>query len=264
MLIDLFFLLSVIGSVLLCALVDGIAFWWLPLLLIGLFIGLNFLYLLGIYVASLFLPRKAPKHPNRFCMLMIYLTMQWLMRLFRVRIRMKNTELIPSEPSVLVSNHLSDFDPMSVLAVLRRKIIFISKESNFKIPIVGNFIRRAGFLAIDRENGMRALRTLKRASEMMAEDGVDVGIYPEGTRSKTGELLEFKSGAFYLAKKAGAPIVIMTTRNTELISKNCLRRKTNVELDVLEVMDADTVKRLSTDEICTYVRDRIAAHLERK
>ena len=261
MLIDLFLILSAIGAPLMCALIPSVSFWWLVPLFAGLFLGLNFLYLLSIYIASLLLPRKAPAHPNRYCMLMIFLTMQWLMRLFRVKIRMNNTEILPDEPAVFVSNHLSDFDPMAVLAVFRRRIIYISKESNFKIPIVGNFIRRAGFLAIDRENGMRALRTLKRAAEMILEDKVDVGIYPEGTRSKTGELLEFKSGAFYLAKKANAPIVIMTTKNSNLISKNCLRRRTTVELDFLEVMDAETVKTLSTDEICAYVRQKIAAHL---
>ena len=264
MLCYVFAIIALIGAPLLCALVPAISFWWLVPLFLGIYFASNFIYLAGIFFASLCLSKKQPEHTSPAGMFMIYLTMDWLLTFFRVKIKMSGEEIIPDEPMVLVSNHLSDFDPMAVLAVLRRRIIYISKESNFKIPIVGRFIRRTGFLAIDRENPMRAMRTLKRASEYMRDDRVDVGIYPEGTRSKTGELLEFKSGAFFLAKKAKSPIVIMATKGTENISKNVIRRRTNVELDFLEVMDAETVQKLSMDEIAVYVRDRIAAHLGQK
>jgi 1-acyl-sn-glycerol-3-phosphate acyltransferase len=261
MLTALFSVLALIGSVLLCALAPAVSFWWLLPLWIGFYFATALFYLLGIFASTLFFSKEQPEHSNKNCITVIHITMRWLMSLMRVKVRTRGEELIPSEPVVFVSNHLSDFDPLTTLAALNRKIIYISKESNFKIPFVGRFIRRAGFLAIDRENGMRALRTLKRAADMMAADGVDVGIYPEGTRSRTGELLEFKSGAFYLAKKANAPIVIMTTRNSEMVAKNAILRKTVVELDFLEVMSAEQVKSLSVDEICAYVRQKIAAHL---
>ncbi|MBQ9760748.1 MAG: 1-acyl-sn-glycerol-3-phosphate acyltransferase [Clostridia bacterium] len=259
-----FLVLALILAPLLCFAVPAISFWWLIPLFIGIFLAANIIYLAGIFFASLCLSKKQPEHTSPAGMFMIRLTMDWLLTFFGVRIKMKGEEILPDGPVVLVSNHLSDFDPMAVLAVLRRRIIYISKESNFKIPIVGRFIRRTGFLAIDRENPMRAMRTLKRAAEYMKTDGVDVGIYPEGTRSKTGELLEFKAGAFLLAKRANAPIVIMTTKGTEKISKNFLRRKTVVELDFIEVVDADIFKTKSMDEVSLYVRDRIAAHLGQK
>ena len=71
--------------------------------------------------------------------------MDWLLTLFRVKVVVRGEEKLPDEPAVFVSNHISDFDPMAVLAVLRRDIIYISKESNFKLPIVGRFLRRTGF-----------------------------------------------------------------------------------------------------------------------
>lgn len=261
MLYYLFLILAVIAAPTLCFAIPAISFWWLVPLFIGIFVALNFIYLAGIFFASLCLPKRQPEHVNHAGMFMIYLTMDWLLTLFGVKIKVKGEEILPDEPIVLVSNHLSDFDPMAVLAVLRRHMIFISKESNFKIPIVGRFIRHTGFLAIDRENPMRAMRTLKRAAEYMKTDKCDVGIYPEGTRSKTGELLEFKAGAFLLAKRANAPVVIMTTRGTENISKNCLRRRTVVELDFIEVLDAEFVKTHSMEEVSVYVRGKIAAHL---
>lgn len=263
MLCYVFLAMALIASLLICALSYAVSFWWLVPLFLGIFIAANIIYLAGIFFASLCLSKKPPEHVSHPCMFMIYLTMDWLLTLFRVKIKMTGEEILPKEPVVLVSNHLSDFDPMAVLAVLRRNIIYISKDSNFKIPIVGRFIRRTGFLAIDREHAMKAMRTLKRAAELLQTDRVDVGIYPEGTRSKNGELLEFKTGAFYLAKKANAPIVIMTTKGTEKISKNVFFRRTNVALDFLEVMDTETVQKLSMDEIAAYVREKIAAHLDK-
>ena len=261
MLCYVFFAIALIAAPTLCFCVEAISFWWLAPLFIGIFLAVNIVYLAGIFFASLCLPKKQPEHVSHAGMFMIWLTMDWLLTLFGVKIKVTGEDILPDEPVILVSNHISDFDPMAVLAVIRRPMIFISKESNFKIPIVGRFIRHTGFLAIDRENPMRAMRTLKRAAEYVKADRVDVGIYPEGTRSKNGELLEFKAGAFLLAKRANAPVVIMTTKGTEGVSKNFMRRRTNVELDFLEVMDVETVNKLSMDEISVYVRDRIAAHL---
>ncbi len=169
---------------------------------------------------------------------------------------------MPQSPVVLVSNHLSDFDPMAILArPAGRKIVFVSKEENFKIPMAGPYIKASGFLAIDRQNAMKAMRTMKKAADLMETEQIDVGIYPEGTRSKTGELLDFKSGAFFLAKRAGVPIVIVSTEGTAEIKKRAPFRRSNVVLTVLDVVDAETVKEKSLDEIATYCRNRLLEKL---
>ena len=196
---------------------------------------------------------------------MIRFSCDWLMTLLRVKIRFTGMERFPDEPFVLVSNHLSNFDPIAVLAKVKgRKIAFISKASNFKIPVAGAYVHNAGFLSIDRENAMSALRTLKQAGELMNREQMIMGIYPEGTRSKTGELLEFKEGAFLLAKRANAPIVVMTTKGTNQISKRMLLHRTNVELKVLEVIDRETVKTTSYADMSARVRATVAADLQQK
>jgi 1-acyl-sn-glycerol-3-phosphate acyltransferase len=260
----LFLALAAIATVALYLITPTISLLWILPLFVAAFVGVILLYLLFLFVASLFLSQKKKiTAPKAFCAFMIRITMDWLMRLFRIRIKLTGTEKIPDEPCIIVSNHRSDFDPMTVLAVLKgRKLSYISKDANFRIPIVGNFIHHAGFLAIDRGNGMRAMRTLKQAAEMMKVAGVDIGIYPEGTRSKTGELLRFRPGAFVLAKRADAPIVIMTTKGTELISKNVPFRSTNVELEIIGVIDRETLSTMEQDEISTVVRDMIEENLK--
>lgn len=234
-----------------------LSYWWILPLFVALYVAWIVFYLFCLFVSSWFMSQKKPlKSPSRRCQFFIVETMDWLMRLLRVKITVKGRELIPEGSCVFVSNHRSCFDPMAMLAVLKgRHVAFISKESNMKLPLVGNFIHRAGFFGIDRENGMRALRTLKTVSELMKSSGIDVGIYPEGTRSRTGELLEFKTGAFLLAKRADAPVVIVATRGTEGVVKRFPFRSTKVELEVLEVLERERVKSFTMDELSAYVRE---------
>jgi len=91
-----------------------------------------------------------------------------------------------------------------------------------------------------------------------------MGIYPEGTRSKSGELLEFKEGAFLLAKRAGAPIVVMATHGTNQITRRMLLRRTRVDLNVLDVIDRDTVKAMPLSELALNVRTTIEKDLTDK
>lgn len=253
--------LSVIGA---GGLWGGFRFspWWLLLLIPAFYIGLLVLYFGCLWLISLLFFKKKSERSEAFCRRIIRSTMSWLLLMLRVRVTLSGTELLPDTPCVIVSNHRSDFDPMTVLAVLRgRKLIYISKEENFEIPLAGNYIRQAGFLAIDRENGMRAMRTLKKAAERIQADGLDVGIYPEGTRSKTGELLEFKTGAFYLAKKANAPIAVMTTSGTDRIFRNFPMRSTHVELRFCAVIDRETVCSASLEELSAQARAIVEQNL---
>ena len=257
-------LFAAVGSGILYACLEDLSPWWLWLSLPGFLIGWFVLYFAVLWIVSLFFPKKEPEKANGVCLFFVGITLDWLMRVMRVKITLSGTGLLPDCPCVIVSNHRSDFDPMTVLAVLRkRKLAYISKESNFKIPIVGPFIRRAGFLAIDRENGMRAMRTLKAASLRMKNEQMDMGIYPEGTRSKNGELLEFKTGAFYLAKRAEAPIVVMATEGTERISKNFPWRQTKVSLRFLKVIDTDTVKGSSFEDLAAQSRGILSQALSK-
>lgn len=263
MLLNLIFWAIAIGSSLgLWLGVHSFSAWWLLLLIPGGYVCAVLLYFFCLFVASLFMPKREPKKTSPICRFFIWFSMDWLMCVMGIRVRLTGTDRIPSCPCVFVSNHRSDFDPMTLLAVFReRRIVYISKKENFKIPIVGPFICNAGFLAIDRENGMRALRTLKSAAERMKAEALDVGIYPEGTRSRTGKLLRFKSGAFYLAKEAEAPIVILTTRGTERVSKRFLFTPLTVHLDVVDVIDAETVSALSVEELSAKTRATVEEKL---
>ena len=263
MLCYVFAALSALGSILLVFATPVHLLWLLPIAF-GMYVALNALFFLGLWFSTIFLPKKDPIDKPRNFYGIIQFVCDWAMTALRVKIHFKGMEKFPDEPFVLVSNHISNFDPVVVLAKVKgRKIAFISKPSNFKIPVAGPYTHNAGFLAIDRENAMRAMRTIKRASELVVSEQMIMGIYPEGTRNKNGEgLLEFKEGAFLLAKRANAPVVVVTTKGTNKIAKRMVLRSTKVELEVIEVIDKETIKEMKLNEISAHVRESIANALQ--
>lgn len=258
----IFFLVGGTGALSLCA-ATTLSFWWLPLLWIGFYLGITLAFFL-LFVLSLPIATRKPdpEKPDAFCIKYLHFMTAWLMSFLWVRVKKEGFEKIPSGPVVFVANHISNFDPIVVMSAYAGKLIFISKESNFHIPLAGALMKKAGYLSIDRENGMRALRTLKSAADLIGNEAVSVGIYPEGTRSKSGELQEFKEGAFYLAKHANVPVVLLATSNTQNIrpGKRILRPLT-VKLRVLDVWNTETIAETPLPELSQKAHDRILAGL---
>lgn len=221
-------------------------------------LGLLFLvYILFLFVCSLFVnPKKEYENNSRFYRHLLYSASIAALKLLRVKVHTSGLEQIPPDTKLLfVGNHRSNFDPIIQWIVLKKwDVAFISKESNFKIPFFGRFIRKCCFMAIDRENPRNALTTISKAIKLLQREEVSVGVYPEGTRSKTKELLSFHNGVFRIAQKADKPIVVMAISGTEQIHKNFLRHSTNVYLEIVDVIPAKETKTMRTDEIGNRVR----------
>ena len=182
-----------------------------------------------------------------------------------VRPHISGEEKLPADSRFLfICNHKSMFDPLMVIGYLDKwNIAFISKPSNLKIPLVGDIAYNAGYLPIDRENDRAALKTILTAADYMKRDLCSIGIYPEGTRSRTGEMLPFHSGSFKTAQRANVPIAVACVRNSEQVKKRLFLRPTDVYLDILEVIPADRVKAMSTAELADYSRKLIEEGLKR-
>jgi 1-acyl-sn-glycerol-3-phosphate acyltransferase len=121
--------------------------------------------------------------------------------------------LRPGETYLVMSNHQSLYDIPVLFCVLGPNLRMVAKRELFRLPIFGPALEAGGFIEIDRSNRTAAIRSLKQARDRLA-GGTHVWIAPEGTRSRTGRLLPFKKGAFYLAFEAGLPILPVTLRGT--------------------------------------------------
>ncbi|MGB9611480.1 MAG: lysophospholipid acyltransferase family protein [Bryobacteraceae bacterium] len=124
------------------------------------------------------------------------------------RVRAVGVEKIdPRGTYVICPNHVSYMDTPVLLAWLPVEFRFMAKEELLKLPFIGGHLRRAGNISVPLDDPRAALRVLSAAGKAMQENGVSVLVFPEGGRSASGELREFKDGAAYLAIKAQAPLV---------------------------------------------------------
>lgn len=135
-------------------------------------------------------------------------------------------ENIPCDGAiVLVGNHVSLWDPVVLACSVDRTVNFMAKEELFKIPVLGKLITLLNAFPIKR--GRPDRNALRIASERL-KDGKVLGLFPEGTRSKTGELLPFLPGAALFALRSHAPIVPIALIGTRTTFPLSLRGKIRV------------------------------------
>ena len=191
-----------------------------------------------------------------------YHTMDCILEFFRFRVKGEGVENIPDELCVLVCNHLSRFDPMVTFVLMKgRRLGFLSKKENMRIPIAGPIIQKIGFLPLDRENPLRAMRTVHQGAKLISEQQFTMGIYPEGTRSFDGKLLDFKTWAFVMAKRAACPMVICKIEGTNAYHGRFPFRRTDTTFTVLEVVSQEVVKASKAEELSDYARGVIERNL---
>lgn len=263
----LVFALMLIGLIL-CALFTvgaGLAAWKIILVFLACFVAVNLLFFVFWGIVSLFPDNTKPiEKQKKIYRIGCALIAEYLCEYAGVKPYISGTDKLPVEGRFLfVCNHRSLFDPLIVADKLRSyNISFISKPSNMEIPIVGRLSYGAGYLPIDRENDRSALRTILTTASYLNRDICSMGIYPEGTRSRTNELLPFHAGSFKTAQKASVPIAVAAIRGSETVTEHILRRNKPVYLDIVEVIPADQVRSMTTQELAAYAREKIAAALE--
>ncbi|MEO5509680.1 MAG: lysophospholipid acyltransferase family protein [Longimicrobiales bacterium] len=125
-----------------------------------------------------------------------------------VRVRLEGVEhLALDRPQVIVSNHSSWFDVFALAAKLPKRYRFVAKIELARIPVFGRGWVASGHIAIDRSDHVAALAAMDRAGEVIRSDNSAIIIFPEGTRSPTGEMLPFKKGGFMVALRTGADLL---------------------------------------------------------
>jgi 1-acyl-sn-glycerol-3-phosphate acyltransferase len=121
------------------------------------------------------------------------------------RIEVIGLEKFPREGGVLLcSNHIHNFDPLVVGITAKRPIHFMAKEEIFKVPVLGNIVRKCNAFPVKR--GMSDRDALRTGLKILKEGNV-FGLFPEGTRSKSGEIGKGLAGAGFFALRTDAEVV---------------------------------------------------------
>lgn len=148
----------------------------------------------------------------------LYRVAMWLawtgVQLTGVKVEIKGLERFdPKQTYIYMCNHTSNLDPPIVVPMIPRRSSVLVKRELFRVPIVGRAMRLGDLVPVDRANRDAAIASVERAAAVMKK-GLNMVVFPEGTRSYDGKLLPFKKGPFYLAMESGFPVIPMTIVNS--------------------------------------------------
>jgi 1-acyl-sn-glycerol-3-phosphate acyltransferase len=132
-----------------------------------------------------------------------------------IRVEVLGVENIPAgEACIFLSNHVSNVDPPVLLPEIPGMTSVFLKRSLMKIPLLGTAMRMGKFIPVARGGSREEAEKSVAAAKEALRSGLHITIFPEGTRSRDGNLLPFKMGAFFLAEQTGAPMVPIVIRGT--------------------------------------------------
>lgn len=180
------------------------------------------------------------------------------------RIRVEGLEHIsPDKHYVFMANHASYFDIACLFASTKRSLHFIAKDELSRNFFTGYMLRKLQIIFIDRSNSQRSAASLKKAVEHI-QNGKNVAIFPEGTRTKTGSLGVFRKGGFKLAVQSKTPIIPVAIKNSAIAwpRSNFWFRPSTVIITFGPAIDVSHVDEDNTTELVNTVYTFISKTLE--
>ena len=166
----------------------------------------------------------------------------------------------PRETAIYCVNHQSAMDIPVLFVNLPVQFRFVAKRSLFNLPFMGWHMRRSGHIPVDRDRPHEAMKSMKKVAQEIRE-GKSVLLFPEGHRSRNGQLLPFKAGSFYIAILAGVPIVPITVNGTPYVLKPDTYhvRAGQTEIIVHPAISTEGLTLHDVDALSQKVRDAIAS-----
>jgi len=180
-----------------------------------------------------------------------------------ITFRVAGAENVPLDrAAVFCANHQSNVDPPVLFHVVHPRLHILYKHEIDQIPVLARAFRMGGFIPIDRRNKESAMRSIEQGAASLRA-GHSFLIFPEGTRSKTEDLLPFKKGGFRMAIKAGAPIVpvVISGGRAAMVRGSSIIRPVALTIRIgrpIETRDVDVEGR---DALIERVRQEIATLL---
>ena len=172
-------------------------------------------------------------------------------------------KIVPGKVYILISNHQSGADVM-VLFKLYRQFKWVAKKSLFRVPFIGWNMALNQYLSLERTSSSSMRKMIRDATKLISQ-GNSLMIFPEGTRSRNGELQSFKTGAFLIALETRTPIVpIAISGTSKAIDRGgfLILRNKNIRATVLEPIPYESFKDLDSKEIAMKVHEVIRRSLD--
>lgn len=192
----------------------------------------------------------------------------WGRTLIRVaslrRVELSGQERIPSVgPVIFVANHQSYVD-VPLLFRVPAQFKWMADDELFRIPVFGWSMRMAGYIPVHRGDGRQAVRSLEKAKEWLAR-GISIFAFPEGTRSRTGVLGRFQTGAFRIAIQTRTPVVpVVVVGSRQLLPRNSWIFRWGVRLKIRVLTPIRIGESTTPRELAQQVKQKIREEYARQ
>jgi len=170
------------------------------------------------------------------------------------------------EKSLLISNHLSFFDPLMIIIKSEKPVTFIAKKEVFKMPFVRQVAKAIEVFPLDRENLMSQLSEIKKVVTYLKDPNKpSVIVYIEGTRNRFPEnpCLDFHAGTLKIAQMAGCPINVAATFGSfRALSMKSYLRRYPVSFAIIKTLHPDEYKQINTNDLAGSLRKLVNAKVD--
>jgi 1-acyl-sn-glycerol-3-phosphate acyltransferase len=183
-----------------------------------------------------------------------------LVKISGADVTVTGTENVPSdEPVLYVGNHQGNMDIPLLYSTAPQTMAFVAKKEMEKIPLLGYWMKERGCVFIDRENARSSLKAINEAIQNL-KLGHSMAVFPEGTRSKSSQVGDFKAGSLRIAIKSGVKVIPVSIKDSyKLIEKKGKNTPAKVSVHYSEPIDSKNFK--DTNELAAEVLAQIKKHL---
>ena len=239
--------------------------WVLPVSFLGSFLVLTAAaFGLFVLICAFIDADKVREEDSPWFRKMVLTYIHAVLAILPVKLIVQGSEKIPADGRfLLVCNHLHNIDPVFILrAFPKSQLSFVAKREAKEMFLVGKALSMLMGSFINRENDREALKTILRSISLIKQDKASVAIFPEGRINPYRKLAHFRPGVFKIAQKANVPVVVCTLRDTQYVLDQLMHFKgSKVELRLLDVIPAETLKDRNTVEIAEQVYEMMAQDL---
>lgn len=216
--------------------------------------------------------KKFAKHPDKYPLEYRFKKVQkeirFVLKLMHTDYKFDNLDKFYNlkGKGLIISNHLSDIDPLILIANSEKPVTFISKLETFKFPFVGVIAKALEVFPLDRKNLMNQIGQIKNIVNYLKDPNKpSVIVYIEGTRNKKPEnpCLDFHPGTLKIAMMAGVPLISVATYGTfRVLDKKSYMGKYLTQFKVLNIRDSKDLKDKNTNDLAIELKNEIDAEVD--